>query len=139
VTRRVRIDQQLDCEEHHIMTRITRTLATLGILAAAACDSSYGGNGGVSSPPPPPSGRTIAATPSLTFGPDSLIANVGDAVTFAFGSVPHNVFFDATTGAPADIGGANANISIERTFATPGTFTYTCHIHPFMRGKVVVR
>jgi plastocyanin len=120
------------------MARITRTLATLGILATAACDNSYGGNGGVSSPPPP-NGHTIAATSSLTFGPDSLIANVGDIVTFAFGSVPHNVFFDASTGAPADIGGSNANISIERAFATPGTFTYTCHIHPFMRGKVVVR
>ena len=121
------------------MTRITHALAMLVILAAVACDNSYGGNGGVSSPPPPVNGHTIAATPSLTFGPDSLIANVGDTVTFAFGSVPHNVFFDVTTGAPADIGGANANISIQRAFATPGTFTYTCHIHPFMRGKVVVR
>jgi hypothetical protein len=27
----------------------------------------------------------------------------------AFGSVPHNVYFDATTGAPADIPGVNAN------------------------------
>jgi plastocyanin len=33
----------------------------------------------------------------------------------------------------------NANTSVTRTFETAGTFTYTCHIHPDMHGKVVVQ
>jgi len=44
-------------------------------------------------------------------------------VTFAFGSVAHNVFFDQQTGAPADIDGLNANVSVQRTFATRGRIT----------------
>jgi plastocyanin len=37
-----------------------------------------------------------------------------------------------------NITGVNANTSVTRTFDTAGTFTYTCHIHPYMQGKVVV-
>lgn len=98
------------------------------------------GGGGYSSTtsPVPQDPRTVAATPSLTFGPSSLTIAVGEAVTFAFGSVAHNVFFEGQTGAPADIAGVNANVSIQRTFATPGTYRYTCHIHPSMQGTIVV-
>ncbi len=119
-----------------MLTRKTRlVLATLtGALLAMAC----GGDGyGTTAPPPPPS--TVAATPSLTFTPRTLPVNVGETVTFAFGSVPHNVFFTQQAGAPADIAGNNANVSIARTFATAGTYAYTCHVHPSMQGTVVVR
>ena len=110
-------------------------LATLtAALLAMACGGSYGGTAG-----PPPAGNTVAATPSLTFDPATLTVNVGETVTFAFGSVPHNVFFTQQAGAPADIAGNNTNVSITRTFATAGTYAYTCHIHPSMHATVVVR
>jgi plastocyanin len=65
--------------------------------------------------------------------------HAGDAVTFAFGSVVHNVFFASQAGAPTDIDGTNSNVSIQRTFTTAGTYQYTCHIHPSMHGTVVVQ
>jgi plastocyanin len=120
-----------------------RTLALLAVtcLAANAC----GGGGGYGSPTgtpptptPPPVTDHVDATSSLAFTPATLTTQVGHAVTFAFGSVGHNIFFDAATGAPANIPGVNSNTSVTRTFDTPGTFTYSCHIHPFMQGKVVV-
>src|SRR5213593_3748186 len=122
--------------ETHMLTRKAGlVLATLtGALLAMACGGSYGGTAG-----PPPPGNTVAATPSLTFTPATLTVNIGDAVTFAFGSVPHNVFFTQQAGAPADIAGSNANVSVTRTFATAGTYAYTCHIHPSMQATVEVR
>jgi plastocyanin len=119
-----------------MLNRIIPTpLAALAIaLLTYGCGSS---NGGVASPTPP--ANTIAATPSLAFSPATLTVNTGDEVTFAFGSVAHNVFFDAQAGVPGDIQGNNSNVSIARTFGAAGTYAYTCHIHPSMHGTVVVR
>jgi plastocyanin len=118
-------------------TRILRTALVLGSAMLAACGG--GGSGYKSVTAPPGDGRTVAATSGLAFTPSSLPVNVGDAVKFSFGTVGHNVFFDPQAGAPADIGGTNANLTVSRTFATAGTYRYTCHIHPTMHGEVVVR
>jgi plastocyanin len=113
------------------------TARSLALVAATTFAVSSCG-GGTSSGPPPVADQ-IDATASLAFDPGTLTTNVGHTVTFAFGSVGHDVYFDAALGAPADIPGTNANTSITRTFNTAGTFTYTCHIHPFMHGSVVVQ
>lgn len=104
-----------------------------GVLIAYGCGSS---GGDVTAPP---AANPVAATPDLAFTPATITVHAGDAVTFQFGSVGHNVFFDPQAGTPADIGGTNANASVERTFTTAGTFGYTCHIHPSMHGTVVVQ
>jgi len=116
------------------MVRLTNALLVITAVMLAACSGGYG-----STTAPRGDGRTVSATPALTFGPSPLTVHAGDAVTFAFGSVAHNVFFDQQAGAPADIAGLNANVSIQRTFAAPGTYNYTCHIHPSMHGTVVVQ
>jgi len=116
------------------MTRITNVFLAIAAVTLAACSGGYGGT----RPPITGDGHTISATPSLTFGPSSLTVSAGDVVTFDFGGVAHNVFFDQRAGAPADIDGLNANVSVQRTFTTPGTYHYSCHIHPSMHGTVVV-
>jgi plastocyanin len=115
-------------------------ITLLAAMSAAACGSGSG-YGGVSNPttPTPPAALTVTATPALAFGPSNLAVTAGDTVTFAFQSVAHNVFFDAQAGAPANIEGSNANISVTRVFATPGAYHYTCHIHPNMQGTVTVQ
>ena len=119
-----------------MLTRKTGlVLATLtAALLAMACGGSYSGTTA-----PPAAGNTVDATASLTFTPGTLAVNVGETVTFAFGSVPHNVFFTQHAGSPAHIAGNNTNVSITRTFATAGTYRYTCHIHPSMQGTIEVR
>jgi len=85
-------------------------------------------------------GNTVAATPSLAFTPGSLTVNAGETVTFAFGSVAHNVTFDTPDAAtPADIPGNNSSVSVDRAFTTAGTYRYHCTIHPGMAGSIVVR
>ena len=122
--------------------KIGRRHAGAGVTAFTALTLLLG-CGGATGPSnhetPPTDPRTVAVTPSLAFLPASLTGTTGDTVTFEFGSVAHDVFFDAQAGAPEDIPGSNANVAIRRVFATPGTYTYTCHIHPFMHGTVVVQ
>jgi plastocyanin len=81
----------------------------------------------------------VTATPAIAFTPNKVSVAVGGSVTFAFGTVGHNVYFDNDpAGAPASIAGVNANASVTRTFPTAGVYNYFCHIHPGMSGSVVV-
>jgi plastocyanin len=109
-------------------------IAIVVAVVAAACGSNAYGP----SSPANVEQKTVAALPSLVFTPATLAVASGDTVTFAFGSVAHNVFFDAAAGAPADIPGTVTNTRVGRVFAAAGRYTYSCHIHPEMHGTVVV-
>ena len=122
----------------------SRLLAPFMITALGAC-------GGYSSPTAPKDTNdnsnqtpvaqaTVQATPAEQFTPGRVNLTVGGTVTFAFGSLAHNVFFDnGPTGAPGNITAPSSNKSVTLTFTTKGTYVYNCHIHPGMRGTVVVQ
>lgn len=107
---------------------VLAALAT-GVVACSS-DSATGTAGG--------SNNVVQATAGLAFTPASISVHSGDSVTWQFTGVGHNVAFDAVSGVPASITGSNSNVNISRTFATAGTYTYHCTIHPAMTGSVTV-
>ena len=122
--------------KHDITPRRILSLATLAF--AVSC-----GSDGPTYPDvpdgPPVNSATISATPAERFTPGGVRLQAGGTITFAFGSLAHNVFFDnAPAGAPANITAPTANQSVTLTFDTPGTFRFNCHIHPGMTGTVEV-
>ena len=121
----------------HPYIAIARSVAIVGLVAACGGGAMLDNTGPSGTPGP---SATVSAEPTIVFSPATVTIPAGGTVTFNFGSVPHDVFFDnQPMGAPANIPGSNANVSKALTFTTPGTFVYNCHIHPGMRGTVIVQ
>ena len=122
-----------------------RFLAPLMIAALGACGGGYSSPTGPADPgdpgdPTPVRDATVQATPAEQFTPGRINLLVGGTVTYAFGSLAHNVCFDnGPTGAPDNITAPSSNKSVTLTFNTKGTYVYNCHIHPGMKGTVVVQ
>ena len=71
------------------------------------------------------------------FGPATTYVNVGGAVTWTNGTdASHTVTSDSGSELASSTIAAGATFS--HTFATAGTFSYHCTIHPYMTAKVVV-
>jgi plastocyanin len=106
-------------------------MAGLASLLALAC----GGSDGGSTENSPPGDIEIG---NNFFDPTSLPVTVGKTVTWAWkpGDVTHNVTFD--DGAPGS--GDKSSGTFQRTFNSPGTFTYHCSIHgaAVMSGSITV-
>lgn len=118
-----------------MLHRALSTIFSASLVVGLAACGSYGSG---PTQPPPPTTVTVNALASLAFSPSSVTVAPGGVVTFVFGSVGHNVKFDTGANPPSDITGVNANTSIPRTFATAGTYTFHCTIHPQMTGTIVV-
>lgn len=107
----------------------------IGIAGAAVALSSCSKSDSATTEPIPP--NTIRASLSQVFQPGTLTVTAGTTVTFEFQALAHNVTFATVAGAPANIGDTE-NASVTRVFATAGTYTFVCTLHPGMAGTVVV-
>jgi plastocyanin len=105
-------------------------------LAAAGCGSSTG--------PSNTRGHAsvIDANADLSFKPTPDTIAVADTVRFAWHAVPHNVVWDATPVAVANIGGGDSGFTSgdsTRVLSVAGTYAYHCDIHDGMTGVIVVQ
>ncbi len=72
---------------------------------------------------------------AFRFSPSSITVGAGGSVTWTNnGSEPHDV-----TGSGLASGTLQSGQGYSHTFASPGTFSYICSIHPFMKGSVTVQ
>jgi plastocyanin len=86
---------------------------------------------------------TTDSSGTLTFSPATITIKAGTTVTWKnVTSVAHTVTsddggksFDSGTSNP--IAAQTGTFSF--TFKTPGTLTYHCSFHPFMKGTVIVQ
>jgi len=87
------------------------------------------------------SARAAAETPTVridnfTFGPQAVTVHAGATVTWINGDdTPHTVVA-ADKSFKSKVLDTNGKFAF--TFATPGTYSYFCGLHPHMTGKVVV-
>ncbi|HXO85086.1 MAG TPA: plastocyanin/azurin family copper-binding protein [Gemmatimonadales bacterium] len=82
---------------------------------------------------------TTIAVANNSFAPNAVTVPLNTTVTYEWQgtTVPHNVTFAATTGAPTNIPDRTSG-SVPKTFNTAGTFNYQCTNHVGMTGTVTV-
>lgn len=88
-----------------------------------------------------PAGPAVAATSvtvtNFAFKPARITIKAGTEVTWTnMDEEPHTVV-DGADGIKSPVMG-NQGSTYRHVFATAGTFSYNCSIHPFMHGVVVV-
>jgi len=104
-------------------------------LAATACGSS-------TAPSHTARSSVINANTDLTFMPSPDTIAAGDTVLFAWHAVPHNVVWDSTPAAVANIGDDDDGFTSgdsSRVLTVAGTYRYHCEIHDGMDGVIVVQ
>ncbi len=98
-------------------------------LVLAACTSSA-----PSSEAPPVSENPTVHIRNMDFEADHVTIEAGDTVTWIWddGDIDHDVSGD---GFKSEI---QSEGEFTYTFDDPGTFDYTCTLHPMMKGRVTV-
>lgn len=115
------------------MVRVTRILALVVLTVMAACgsdsdpDTSTGDEN---------QGPSVVVLEDIAFKPETVSVRAGDTVTWRFEDkgIPHNVVANDDS-FKSDIKDAGV---FKHTFEKPGTFSYSCTVHPGMNGTVKV-
>ena len=82
-------------------------------------------------------GGTKVTMKQFAFNPATVTIKVGETVTWENqDGADHNVIADDGSFKSADFGQGK---TFSFTFTKAGTYTYSCHIHPDMKGTVIVQ
>jgi plastocyanin len=109
------------------------TAGTTGTMMGSSTSVSMMGGGTTGSM----MGSSRVVLKDLAFNPASVTIAVGATVTWENqDSMNHNVIADDGSFKSPDLGSGE---TFSFTFQKAGTYTYSCHIHPNMKGTVVVR
>ncbi|WP_031938690.1 cupredoxin domain-containing protein [Prescottella defluvii] len=113
------------------------TAMAIGIALAATLSGCTSNSEG--SPPTEPDNGLTVVVKNMAYAPTSITIQAGQTVTWVFDDrgVPHDV---------VGVGEAKSVLrspllktgTWEFTFTEPGTYNYTCSLHPDMLGVVVV-
>ncbi|HZR35580.1 MAG TPA: OmpA family protein [Nevskia sp.] len=82
-----------------------------------------------------PAGAAVTIV-KFSFDPETITVPAGSTVTWTNQDMdtPHTVKF-----ADGMSGTLKQGASYSKTFRTPGTYTYQCGVHPYMKGTVIVK
>ena len=121
-------------------SKVRSAVAVLSSVAAATAILGCGGGSGSDSSM---SSSTAAASDGkvtiadFDYAPPSITVAAGSAVEFTnTDSTNHTATADDMSFDTGDLG---KDKSGSVTLSTPGTYTYFCRFHPFMKGTVVVK
>jgi plastocyanin len=124
-----------------VRLRAAVTLAAAGVLAAALA-----GCGGAPAPlPTPPPGAVVITAQGTAFATQQVTAPAGTSFTLFFenrDNEPHNVrLWDAANSIVYSGQIVNGPTAITETVPAlaPGTYRFTCDIHPNMSGTLTVQ
>jgi plastocyanin len=107
---------------------LTRTLV-LGTMAGLLA-------GGVGMASPARAAEFEVTVDNFTFTPQQITVKAGDTVTWAnHDDIPHTV---TSTTKVFNSKALDTDDKFSFTFATPGSFSYFCALHPHMTGSIVV-
>jgi plastocyanin len=126
-----------DLTRHALTARVVAAIAIAGVVAA--CSTASGGGPMPSSTAglPRPSTPTVdVEMQDYVFAPASVEIEVGTTVRWTNrGQAPHTATADDGS---FDTGQIATGESAGHVFASTGTFTYLCTLHPDMRGTITV-
>jgi plastocyanin len=96
----------------------------------------YSSSAGTQGPGASSGGGTAVAISGFAFNPGTITVKPGTAVTWTNNdSATHTITADDGSW---DSGAVAKGKTFSRAFASAGTYTYHCAVHPSMTGKVIV-
>jgi plastocyanin len=119
-----------------IIIGLLMAIMTLSVSCSKSSIANMTGTGGTGGNPGTTQGANDVFIQGMAFSPSTITVTAGTAVTWTNkDAVTHNV-----TSNPAlfSSGGLVQGATYSFTFATPGTYSYKCTIHPSMTGTVIV-
>lgn len=125
-------------------SRLLLVAVALAALLGGCGSSSKAGTPAAAAPPATSptraasgSGAVTVAIADFAYHPTTLTVKAGTEVTWANSdSAPHDV---KTADSAFDTGTLTRGQSKTLTLSTPGTYTYVCSFHPFMKATVTVQ